>query len=607
MNTIDWAHAYTTEQYTDVEQRVLCQLIEAVLYEEIAVPPSGLPQAGESAGRLVLEGKTKTEEPVTYSFHCQRKFSFGRYRVAKGTVTRETADGESRDAALSLFVEEVLGQVQTNERLAMLLQELEHTLVRDLQAQSFKSSAASVETQRDYDDWEALLDGHPYHPCYKSRIGFSMQENALYGPEFKTDLQPVWLAVSKVASLKSSLQDVDYRTFIEEELGSDVYVAFAASLYEKGLDIADYWIMPVHPWQWEHMIMPAFHGQLADKRIVPLGNGGDYYRAQQSIRSWANISHKEKAYLKMALNIVNTSTKRMLAKHTVLNAPLVSQWLLTLTKHDETAKKLDFVFLPEFAGITYDYEQLPSPAQVNAYGSLGVVYRHSVHRYLKEDEQAFPLSAVSLVDNGQPAIEPWVRKYGLEAWVRQLLTVTVTPLIHMLYAHGLALESHAQNLILIHKDGWPCRLALKDFHDGVRFSYKHLTQPELYPELHREPAHHRAINRHSYIQTDDLAAVKDFLHSAFFFVCMSEMGIFLNERYGLDEKHFWEMVAQVIRQYQEEHPEFHENFERYDLFSKTIQIEQLARRRLWKDIEVDPRPVPNPLFHYRRSLQEGMV
>lgn len=601
MNTTHWLPSSQSDFDTKVEERVLGQLIEAVLYEEIAVPLSGVPASGFE-DQLVLQGMTAEGESVAYSFHCKRKFTFGRIRLARDTVKRKKGSEEAMTAHLPLFVEEVLGQIQHDkERLAMLLEELQSTLVKDVQAQTYRSTVPQSDLQRSYDELESLLDGHPYHPCYKSRIGFSLEENARYGPEFNQNLQPVWLAVSKAQSQLSLLVGEDYCTFIQYELGSEIYNKFESILTEKGLNTVDYRFMPVHPWQWEHMITSAFQQQLADSTIVLLGNGSDSYRAQQSVRSWANQSNKEKAYVKMALNITNTSTRRMLAKHTVLNAPLVSRWLLSLTEKDETAKKLDFVFLAEFAGITYEYEKLPADLQPQAYGNLGIVWRQSIHRFLKDEEQAIPLSSVTYVDGEQPFIEPWVRKYGIKAWTRQLLDVAINPLIHMLYAHGLAMESHAQNIILIHKDGLPTRLALKDFHDGLRFSKAHLPQPEACPDLYLEPAAHRAINRHSYMQTDDLNAVKDFLHSAFFFVCLGDIGIFLHERYGLEETEFWQMVADVIEQYQQEHAEHRANFEKYDLFSDTIRIEQLARRRLWKDMEVDPKHIPNPLSHYRFS------
>ncbi len=56
-------------------------------------------------------------------------------------------------------------------------------------------------------------------------------------------------------------------------------------------------------------------------------------------------------------------------------------------------------------------------------------------------------------------------------------------MIHMLYYHGIAFESHAQNIMLIHENGWPTRIALKDFHDGVRFKREHLSESCFTPDI----------------------------------------------------------------------------------------------------------------------------
>lgn len=596
-NPIPVFHA---DRYAAVEQRVLCQLIEAVLYEGIA-PFAFEPQsAGERSGKMVMAGNDSRGLPVEYACRGRRMLSFDRVRVERGSVVRRDGSGEA-PAALAGFVEEVLGRVRGTERLVPFMAELERTLANDAQAQAWRGGLDAPCEETDYDELEAWLDGHPYHPCYKSRIGFGLRENASFGPEFGAELRPVWMAVSRDRSLLALSSEADYDSFLQRELGEETVQAFAAKLERQGLSLRDYLVLPVHPWQWEHVILPGYHRQLADRELVLLGSGSDSYRAQQSVRSLANRANKDKAYLKLALSIVNTSTRRMLAKHTVLNAPLVSDWLAALVRSDETARRLDFVLLAEFAGISYDYETLPPTMQVSAYGSLGAIWRQSIHPHLRPGERAVPLSALCLSAGGDSFIEPWLRRYGLEAWTRRVLEVTATPLIHMLYAHGIALESHAQNLILIHRDGLPVRLALKDFHDGLRFSRPHLTHPELCPELNPEPARHRALNRHSYMQTDDLEAVKDFVHSAFYFVFAADLCLFLNERHGLKEGTFWELAAGVIYDYQDRYPQHAANYARYDLFSDTIRIEQLARRRLWKDAEVDPKSVPNPLRLYRRE------
>ncbi|MBP1966919.1 hypothetical protein GQF04_31360 [Paenibacillus aceris] len=184
MYTTQGVTASQSDMDLKVEERVLGQLIEAVLYEEIAVPLSGVPASGFD-GELVLQGKTMDGETVAYRFSAKRKFTFDRIRLAKDTIQRQKGNGEWTSAQLSQFVEEVLGQAQPDkERLGMLLEELQSTFAKDVQAQTYRASVPQSGQLRSYDELESLLDGHPYHPCYKSRIGFSMEENARYGPEF---------------------------------------------------------------------------------------------------------------------------------------------------------------------------------------------------------------------------------------------------------------------------------------------------------------------------------------------------------------------------------------------------------------------------------------
>ncbi|QNU37237.1 hypothetical protein IC801_15865 [Geobacillus sp. 44B] len=176
-----------------------------------------------------------------------------------------------------------------------------------------------------------------------------------------------------------------------------------------------------------------------------------------------------------------------------------------------------------------------------------------------------------MTNQQRPLIDDWIKTYGLETWVKQMLNVSVTPLIHLLYAHGIAMESHAQNMILIHKNGMPTRLALKDFHDGIRFSREGLNDPTLCPLLRPTPDIHARVNRNSFIETDDLLLVRDFVHDAFFFINLSEICLFLEEHYDLPEASFWKMVAEVILQYQQRFSHLAERFQLFPLLLKPFR------------------------------------
>jgi 2-[(L-alanin-3-ylcarbamoyl)methyl]-3-(2-aminoethylcarbamoyl)-2-hydroxypropanoate synthase len=584
-----WIEALHSKRFAQVEQRVIRQLLQALIYEDL-VPYKTLD------GAFILDGPG-----VQYRCPGQRKESFGLVKLDDSPVLRVVGDQTIAPASLQDVLSEIVSEIPRSERLTTFMDELEQTLLKDVQAQSQPRPACLPPEQRDYDELEGnIMDAHAYHPCYKSRVGFSLTDNSLYGPEFKQPLHLEWLAVHKQKSRMNHSARIDATRFVREELDDVDYRLFAAMLNRQGKNIGDYWLMPVHPWQWQEHIATIFHAELVRQDVVWLGAGRDTYRAQQSIRTLANFSAREKSYVKLSLSITNTSISRILAAHTVMNGPIVTDWLQGLIERDAVARELDFVILGEVLGISYDYEQMPEARRAKVYGTLGAIWRESLHRYLREGESAVPFNGLCHAeDNGRPLIEPWIQQHGLNAWIEQLLRVAVSPIIHMLFAHGIGMESHAQNIMLIHKDGWPLRIALKDFHDGVRFSPRHLAQPELCPQLVAVPASHARINRNSFILTEDLDAVRDFSCDSFFFICLAELAIFLARHYDLSERDFWGMTAKVIRSYQLRHSQHAVRFKAFDVFAEHFQVEALTQRRLLGDSEPRFKQVPNPLYAFR--------
>ncbi|ASR47714.1 AcsC protein [Paenibacillus kribbensis] len=593
--------ALRSDAFVQVEQRIIRQLIQALLYEEILPYDTRDDAVEDGCQHYILYGKNTTGQPVQYRSVGKRMDSFGRIRLARIPVIRVGTDGSETTAALADFANEVLSAAQQGERLQRFIEELEQTLLKDVQAQSYLTAPSLADDQRRYDELEGNLgDGHPYHPCYKSRIGFTLTDNEQYGPEFKQPIRPVWLAIAKSHSRAGQSQAIDDEAFIRQELGEGEFARFQALLTSYGQQPEAYRLMPVHPWQWQQVILPRFHQELAEQQIIWLGEASDVYQAQQSIRTLSNRTTPERAYVKLSLSITNTSTSRIMAGHTVLNGALITDWLHGLLKHDEYAVQQGFFVLREVLGITFDYEQLPEYRQAKTYGSLGTVWRESIHGYLQPDEDAIPFNGLCYVQkNGVPLIDPWVQQFGVEEWTRRVLEATISPLIHMLYAHGIGMESHGQNIILLHRNGQPTRVALKDFHDGVRFSVNHLTEPDQCPHLHPEPPSHARINRNSFIKTGNPEDVRDFTYDAFFFIAAAELAMFLAGHYQLDEQRFWQMSAQVIHDYQRQHPQHEERFRLFDLFAPTVQIEELMKRRLLGDEDLHFKPGINPLYAHR--------
>ncbi|WP_458125413.1 IucA/IucC family protein [Paenibacillus sp. Z3-2] len=601
----------TEAVYVGVQERIMRQTLEAMWFE-------GILESHVSGSEWRTEGLTSSGKPVAYTCEAERKFSFGRVKVKKGTIQREGV----RCIDLDLFLEEIVLNSLKGANVTAFIQELLETMAKDSQCRAILPLNIPSE-DRHYDALEShMTDGHLYHPSYKSRLGFSLKDNLAYGPEFNTEVALVWVAVKKDLAQTAVSAGYSSEELVGQHLTAEDVQRFHQILQQDSLigssvggkgskvdgkisaDAGDrYVFIPVHPWQWEHQLESVYARQLMDGDIVYLGPSSSPYRAQQSIRSLSNRMNPEAPYIKLALSITNTSSTRILAQHTTQNAPLISDWLEELVREDELLQQTQFGILKEIMGLSFRYEQLPATQYGRAYGTLGAIWRENVSVHLKEGETAWPLNALMLIQpDGVPFIQDAVERHGVKKWSEALVGTVTLPIIHLLYAHGIALESHAQNIILVLEDDLPKRIIIKDLHDGVRYVPDQLLYPERAPKLNPEPETHRKFNRYSFIYAGDVSEVRDYTYDAFFFICMTDIALAF-EKFGLSEEAFWQLCAGVIVDYQREHPEYEERFAAFDLFAEDALIEEMTKRRLYGDGELYFRKASNPLKVSKDTLE----
>ncbi len=580
-----------------VEQRVIKQLLQALIFEEVI-------HADFENGVFNIQSQDKDQKPVLYMAKGQYYFSFGLVRMDDQDVVRVDHFGQQSMAKLNLVIDEIIRSISGAEKLDDFIAELKRTFIHDVQSQRAFNHYPLPASDYHYDELETyLMDGHPYHPCYKSRVGFSLQDNLKYGVEFAQPIHLVWLAVHRSILTQNFSHSIQADEYLADQLTAQDIEKFKTLFIENHLDAHEYTWLPVHPWQWENKIVHELFEEIASHKIVYLGRGQDAYIAQQSLRTLTNLTHPEKPYIKLSMSITNTSSSRILATHTAMNGPLITDWLQRLVDKSDIAKQLDFAILREVHASAVDFTKLPSTHAKQAYAVIGGLWRESVQQYLKDGEDAIPLNGVGHVQgDGKLLIQTWLDQYGTQAWVTQLLSVVIQPILFLLFAEGIGSESHGQNIILVHKEGWPTRIILKDFHDGVRFSPDYLTHPEEFPELFALPAEHAKANRMSFILTDDLNAVRDFSCACLFFVALSDIAMTLQKQIGFDEKLFWQKAAEIIQDFQNKNPQHQIRYEKFDVFAPEYCIESLTKRRLFGDQEVQLRYVKNPLNQFRKMM-----
>ncbi|WP_440464268.1 IucA/IucC family protein [Psychrobacter sp. ASPA161_6] len=627
--TKPWQAPVDSKIIARAEQRVIKQLLQALLYENIIeFEFESANTAHESTGnKSLLNFVIQASDDVRYTAQGHIHYSFDIIRLNELNVQR-VVNGVAQDAILEHVISDILLNIEGAELKDSFIKELRHTLVNEIQAQILTSNIPVPIDTLTYEQLEGYLTaGHPYHPCFKSRIGFDLQDNYDYGPEFDQNIDVVWLAVKKELLVSNTTTGIDINEWVKDYMGADEFDALNAKLTEV-LAIANkqdegtashevdetannYCLIPAHPWQWQNTLIQALQPLLATQEVIYLGSAGHQYRAQQSIRSLTMLGNSDdnvngdndvsnnKAYLKLSMHLINTSSTRILAKHTVMNAAVVTTWLNQLIADDKTAQALPIAFLGETVGVSLDHEALRTRGyqHPNMYGGLAAIWRENVSQYLSKGQTAFPLNGVSYINaDGSHLIAPWLDKYGVETWIAQLIKVTVTPLLHILFGYGVALECHAQNIVLVHENGYPIKILLKDLHDGVRYSPEHLTQQHLRPDFYSLPPAHAALNRGSFIETEDTDGIRDMTVACLFFVALSDIAIFMQTHYHYSEVAFWQQVADCVTDYQTSHPEHQVRFDLFDVFAEQTRIESLAKRRLFGDKAFPIKYINNPLF-----------
>ncbi|WDZ79766.1 IucA/IucC family protein (plasmid) [Ensifer adhaerens] len=562
------------------DERVLRQLVAALLYENI-VNASEHVHGDDVDFQWSLGGR---------EYRCRGAIGpFGRLRLAPNSI--EMREGADRWIAppLAQLVGALPGSGPTRGKLLDELSQTiafcawneRHLLQRPRRAMSF----AELEG--------ALDEGHPYHPCYKARTGFSFADHTAYGPEAGRAFQLVWLLVARKHLHQALPADED--AFWGTELGHGAWSELRAKQQRLGVSPEEFGFLPLHPWQWRELRETELAGWIAAGDVLCLGPTGDHYTATQSVRSLLNRDQPHAASLKLPLNIVNTSSRRTLEPHSVCTAPVISRWIAGIVGNDPAfGERYPLTILQEYAGIIAGRDG-PLAGQVAA------IWRESAEATLAAGEAAVPFNALMMVEaDGRPFADDWIQRHGLMPWINRLIEVAVLPVWHLLVHHGVAVEAHGQNMLLVHRDGWPVRLILRDFHESIEFSPDFLREPDKAPDfLSLNPAY-RDAEPDQFYWTDNLDSLRELVMDTLFVYNLSEISHLLDHCYDLPEALFWQRVESALAAYVSEHGAT-ERLSQLGCGQPRILTESLMTRKLLAAKPEYHHTVPNSLA--ARELQ----
>ncbi|HWC21361.1 MAG TPA: IucA/IucC family siderophore biosynthesis protein [Flexivirga sp.] len=550
LNPTDWAAA---------NRLLLTKALSEFSHERLLTPTELGPGTWELRSR---------DSDSTYRFAAQL-LPLDHWLIDAGSVRCDRA-GADHPLDLLQFVLDFRTELGlSDDILPVYLEEIASTL----SAVAFKLSGPTA-TSRElidagFQDIEAgMLGGHPCFIANSGRVGWGSHEYQAFAPESAQDVHLLWLAARRDVANFTCCRDTSYDEFIHAELGARAD-DFDERLRDRGLRPADYVLIPVHPWQWWNKLSVTFAAEVAEQRLVLLGEGTDAHRAQQSVRTFLNVTDPTKHYVKTALSVINMGFMRGLSAAYMKATPAINDWLADLIAGDDTLKRTGVGIIRERAAIGYHATQFEDATdRYSPYRKmLAALWRESPVTQLEPGRELATMAALLHVDrHGRSIAGELIEQSGLTPaqWLRGYLDAYLVPLLHCFYRYGLVFMPHGENVILVLNDGAVERVILKDLAEEIA-----VMSADPLPE---------DVERIRVDVPDDLQLLSIFTDV---FDCFLRhlSGILADERL-LDPGMFWATVAEVATDYQRSEPELAARFEQFDLFTEEFALSCLNRLQL---------------------------
>lgn len=525
----------TAEQ---AHRQLIAKALAELSHERVLAPEPD----GEGAYVLAVPGAD-----VRYRF-AARVLPLEHWLVDPASIARteEAAPTPLDVQVLVAELQDVLGVPE--ELLSTYLEELASTLAARCAtldgARRGERPSAEELLEADLPGVEAAMtEGHPGFLANNGRIGFSLPDYRAYAPEQGRRTRLEWVAVRREhghLALGEGLTEEDHAAW---SLSAEERGAFAERLADRGLDPAGYLLMPLHPWQAAHRLPITFAPDIARGDLVPLGAGGDEMQPQQSLRTFYNRTREGAPYVKVALAIQNMGFLRGLSPHYMRDTPLINDWLAALVAEDPELSAQGFRVLRERAAIGYTGDAYHRTRGSNAHRKmLAALWRESPTAQLAPGERAFTMAALLHRDHeGRSCAAAMQRASGLppEQWLAGYLRAYLRPLLHLLLAHDVVVMPHGENLILRVREQQVVGTFYKDIGEEMAV-VGHRALPSGMERVRAVvPGEEKALS----IFTDVFDGVLRHLAGI-----LDADGILPADR-------FWRQVAQVLDEYEADHPD----------------------------------------------------
>ncbi len=364
----------------------------------------------------------------------------------------------------------------------------------------------------------AATRNRPFHPTARAVVGWTAAELTEYGPMRREPLALRWVAVPaerlrfgggaasrRIARLL--LDDAEHDR-LADGLGAGQY------------------LLPVHPWQFEHVLPREFAAELDAGLIRPLAPSAGTFRPTASLRTLATADATR--HVKLPLGLSTLGCARLLPPRYLDNGERGERTLRAVLAADPAlagqVAVCDETTWCGWAGDEFTDRPGHLAAQVRSYPAdlLGT--------------PALPMAAL--------AAHEWhtlgaLLRTGPVEFFRELAGAFTGMALGFL-RHGVLPELHGQNVVVALRDGVPWRFVLRD-HDTVRIHPQWMAEAGV-----PDPVYRVRPGTAQSLRLDTAEELTGYLQTLGFQVNLHGIADALARHYGIPAKVLWRELRDAV-------------------------------------------------------------
>lgn len=531
-------------------------------------------QPAELAGEPLAAGEQWCQVKLAAGWVCFRVCSGGalqRHRYARGPVWFGGDGANVRplrpDELVLLACGELAGAAQVSEDVRAAVEHADVLLRQRADLDLAPQDGRLLAGER-----LAATRNRPFHPTARAIAGWGVDEVSRYGPMRANPLGLDWVAVRR--DRLSCGGGPDSQRLPELVLDRAAQQLLGDVQESTGAVGDEYLPIPVHPWQFDHVLPAQFGDELATRLVVPLVRDLGRFHPTSSIRT-LTAEPETRHHVKLPLGVATLGATRLLPPRYLANAERAQESMRELVDRDPVLRRRVALCDERIWCGWHD----PADEFGDRPGQLAA----QVRVYPELDGLVLPMAALAAHewDVLAPAIsdrfEP-VEFFGE-------LARSFCELGFGFLRCGVLPELHGQNVVVQLRGGQVDRFVLRD-HDTLRLFPEWMTRAGT-----RDPEYVIKPGAPQSLRLASAEALIGYLQTLGFQVNLYGIADALCRHFGLDEGVLWAQLRDAVRECLEPLP---------------AAVAEVLRAQLLRSGTWTSREVLGPLLRQGRSSGVSM-